>query len=55
MGGGGERDYYAVKVRVKIERGQKIPPPHPPPKKNYIDQKLIAGKKKKSHAEFLIL
>ena len=54
MGGCGERGYSAVKVRVKIERGQKIPP-HPPPKKNYIDQKLIAGKKKKSHAEFLIL
>lgn len=48
MGGGGERGYSAVKVRVKIERGQKIPPPPiPPPKKNYIDQKLIAGKKKK--------
>ena len=45
-----------LKSGRRSKEGKKSPPhPHPPPKKNYIDQKLIAGQKKKSHAEFLIL
>ena len=37
-----------LKSGWRSKEGKKSLPPHPPPKKNYIDQKLIAGKKKRN-------